>query len=314
MDQLFSQLNDAYAKTQNSGVPQPSEYTAGLTPQQISTFQQMIGYGGNQGIPNAQAQTGANYNAMGTGATQGALNSLGSFNAGNSNNMGNTVAGANQYASGLDIPGQVAASMRDATNTANDVTLPGQAQAAAGTGNINSSAVGPGGIAQGLVQRGLATQAGDLSAQLRNSAYNTGAGIAQNQNQTNNAQNLSAYGTMGSLGNAATGLGNDAYNNSINNAGNLFGLAAAGGGGLQGGNQANDTNASQMYAASQNNPYMSLMNYANLNNSQTAANQAQNTNSATQTTSTPSIWQTISGLMGAGGSLAKGLSGFSAGK
>jgi hypothetical protein len=179
-------------------------------------------------------------------------------------------------------------------------------QGAADTGNINSSRTG---ISEGLVRQGLAEQASGLGAQLTGNAYTHGLDLASNTNATNNAANLNAYNAEAGAGNAATNTGLDAYGNSISNQGNLFNLAGSGGAGLQSGNQAADTNAAQMYQASQTNPFLALNNYYNLIGGQNWGTNTTGTGTST-TTKTPSMLDYISGGLGAVGSLAKGFSGF----
>lgn len=305
LNTMFTGADNALSQAQNSGVPQASELTAGMTPQQIATFQQMIGYGGNSAIPGQQAAAGSNMTNSGMNATNGALTNLGAFNPSSTNNAAANIAGGNAYAAGSNIPGQVAADMFGANQEANQVTIPGIEQNAAGTGNVNSSRTG---IADGMVKESLANQAAGLGANLQANAFNTGAGLTANTNSTNNAQALSGYGAAANAGNSAFNSGLDASGQSINNQGNLFNLAGQGGAGLQQGNQLNDTNASQMYDQSQNNPFMALNNYMGLIGSQNWGQNSSGT-SDTQTTSTPSMMAQIAGLLGAGGSLAKGLSG-----
>jgi hypothetical protein len=302
----FSDAGNALNSAQNSGVPQPTQYTAGLTPEQIATFNQMIGYGGSSAIPGQQSATGTNMANAGTNAATGALSSLGAFNPASTNNTANNINAANQYVAGQNIPGQVAADMFGANQEANQVTMPGIDQNAARTGNINSSRTG---IADGMVKESLANQAAGLGANLQANAYNTGLGLASNTNQSNNSAMLSALNSEGGIGNTTANTGLDAQGNSITNQGNLFNLAGEGGAGLQSGNQAIDTNAQQAYAGSQNNPFMALNNYYGIVGANNWGGTTTGTSSGT-TTATPSMWSTIAGLLGAGGSLAKGAAGF----
>lgn len=292
----FSGAQGALNTAQSTGVA-PTQFTAGLTPAQQQTYAAMVGTGlGSSAVPGQEASTGSTLANVGTNATTGALSSLGGFNAANTNNMNATIAGGNQYAAGENIPAQVQAAMLSANEEANNVTLPGIDSAAAGSGNTNSSRTG---VADGIVQQGLSQQAGALSAQLQAGAYNTGAGLASSQNTANNQANLNAYGTLGSLGNSATGTGIGALGSSITDQGNLYNMAATGGAGQQAGNQATDTNQQQAYDFSQNSPFTALNNYLGL----VGGNYGSSTTGTQSGTSTPSIYSLLAGLGGTAGSL-----------
>jgi len=302
----FTDAGSALNQAQNSGVAAPTQYTAGLTPDQIATFQQMIGYGGANPLATQQGNTGTTLANAGTNASTGALTGLGAFNPSATNNTGANIAGGNAYVAGSNIPGQVAADMFGANQEANQVTMPGIDQTAADTGNINSSRTG---IADGMVKESLANQAAGLGANLQANAFNTGAGLTSSTNQNNNAAILAALTGEAGAGNATATTGLDAQGNSIANQGTLFNLAAEGGAGQQAGNQATDTNQQQAYAGSQSNPFLGLDNYMNVIGSNNWGSNTTGTTSGT-TTTTPSMLQYITGILGAGGSLVNGLSNF----
>lgn len=285
----------------NANSVAPTGFTAGMTPDQLATFHSMVGYGNNSNIAGQTAGIGGASAAAGANATNGALSGLMGFDPSASNNMDAITAGGNAYAAKQDIPGQVAAAMRDATQQANDVTIPGQGVAAAATGNTNSSRAG---IADGLVQRGLAQKAGDLSATLRANAFNTGAGLASNTAQSNNAARLGSLGTLGSLGGGATATGLSGLSGSIGDQGNLFNIANMGGAGQQAGQQATFDNQNQAYNFNQNAGSQALDNFMKT----IGSNNWGGTSTGTSTqTSTPSMWQVIGGLMNSAGSLMGGM-------
>ncbi len=293
-----SALNSA-----NANYSTPSGFVAGLTPSQQATFQSMINFGLN-GSPTVGADTssGTALTGAGANATTGALTSLGAFDPSSTNNTGANITAANQYVAGQNIPAQVQADMLGANQEAQQVTLPGIDQSAAGSGNINSSRTG---IADGLVQQGLAEQAGALGAQLQGNAYNTGLQLAENTNQANNAANLSAFGTLGSLGNSTVGTGVNAGSAGISNQGNLFTLATAGGQGQQSGQQDIYSNELAGDQYSQTAPFTALQNYLGLVNGNYGGT---STTTGTQnTTTTPSIYSTLGALLGGGGSLLGGV-------
>ena len=300
---LTTGFNDAgTALGQAQQAQAPTNFTAGLTPQQLQTYQMMVGAGNNQATPGAEAAAGNNLIGSGTGAADAGLYGLSNFNPTTNNSMGGIINGANNYAAGVNIPGQVAQAMQGANETARDVTNPGINANAALTGNINSSTTGN---AQGIVDRGLAEQAGNLGATLENQAYGTGAGLASSTGQSNNASLLAALQGASSGGTGATGAGVSALGQSVGDTGNLYSLAAAGGGGLQAGNQADLTNQLQQFQSGVSSPFAALQNYMGVVGGQ---NWGGTTNSSGTTTSTPSMLSTIGALLGAGGSAAKGAS------
>lgn len=290
----FSNAQNAYGKS--SSAVAPTDFTAQMTPEQLATFRSMTGYGGNSAIPGSEAAAGSSLMDSGVSGATGALSRLGAFNPSATNNPGAIASGANTYADGLNIPGAVQAAMRDATQEARDVTLPGMESSAAGTGNINGSRTG---IAEGLVQRGLAEKAGDLSATMRNDAYTTGAGLTAGALTNNNAQALEAASGAGALGSSMATGGAGLGSNSINDQGNLFTLANAGGAGIQQNNQLDLTNLLQRYQSQTNSPYDALNGLMGIIGSN---NWGSNSTGQSTTTSTPSAFQTIGGLMyGLGG-------------
>lgn len=295
LQQGFSDALAAMNKA--NGTATPTELTAGLTPEQRAIFSSMVGYGAGNTSPQTESALGAGAAGAGYQGATGALTSLGAFNPSSTNNINSDIAGGNAYASGLDIPGQVQAAMRDATQTAHDITLPGMESGAAGSGNINSSRTG---LAEGVVQRGLAQQAGDLSAQLRNSAYNTGAGLTSNENQANNSASLQGMMGAGSLGSSLFGGGLGAMGQGISDQGALYNLMNGGAAGTQFGNQLQDTNAQQMYQQGVSAPFAGLNQFWNIVGGNNWGGTSTQTGNA-QNTSTPSMYQTLGSLLGAGG-------------
>jgi hypothetical protein len=132
LSQAWQSASNAMGQANNA--PAPSGFTAQMTPEQLNTFRQMVGY--NSAAPGTQANVGANLTGMGTGGMSAAFNSLNNFKQ--TGDVNSTIADATQYANNPAISGMVQAAMRDATQTAHDVTLPGIEQNAAMTGNTNS--------------------------------------------------------------------------------------------------------------------------------------------------------------------------------
>lgn len=246
----FSDAQGAYQKAQQAQAP--TNFTAGLTPDQISTFHRMVGFGNDNSIPDAEAATGSALTTAGTNGVTGALTGLSGFNPSATNNAATLVDAANKYVAGQNIPAQVKNAMQTATETARDVTMPGIEQNAAATRNTNSSRTG---IANGLVQRGLAEQAANLSGTLQSNAFSQGLALANNQATSNNTLGLGALSAQGQLGGNAATTGPSASSNSIADTIKQLSTAAAGGEGLQSGNQADLTNQLQQYEAQVNSPF-----------------------------------------------------------
>lgn len=283
-----------------SSATAPTNFTAQLDPTSISAFNQMVAQGGNLSVPNQQAATGSALQGAGTAGVTGALSGLSNYNAGSTNNTQSQVDAANKYVAGQDIPDQVKNAMLQATQTANDVTMPGIEQNAANTGNTNSTRTG---IADGLVQRGLAQQSAALNGSLTGTAFANGLTLAQQTAQNNNTDNLGALSTAGTVGNTAAATGVNAGTQSVANQGALTSEAAAGGAGLTAAQQAILTNQQQQYQAQTTDPYAALNGYMGIVGANNWGNQ---TTGTSDTTSTPSAWDTISGLMSSGGALLSG--------
>lgn len=297
----------AYTQSQNNAnnpnYAAPTQFTAGLTPQQLQTFGQMIGYGQNSGVANSMINPSTGMMTGGANATGNALTSLGAFNPASTNNMNANIIGANNYVQGANIPAQVAQAMVAANQEAKNVTLPGINASAAGSGNSDSSRTG---VAQGLVQQGLAENAQNMSGALSGQAFSTGANLASNTNTVNNAALLSALQGEGSLGSNAFGAGGSGLLNSISGQNNLYSIANTGGAGLQAGNQANLTNQLQGYNFGQSSPFQAPSSLLSLVGANYGGSESQGTS---QTTTTPSLLSDIMGGLGAAGSLATGLGG-----
>ena len=286
-----------------SGAKAPTDFTAQMSPEALAAFHQMVSSGSNLGVSNGQATTGTALQGAGTSGVTGALSGLSNFNAGAATNPDTISAAAQKYVDGQDINGQVSNAMLPALQQARDVTMPGIEQHAAIGGNINSTRTG---IADGLVQRGLAEQSAGLGATLRNAAYTHGLDLASNNANTGNQQNLGALTSAGSIGNTAAATGVNAGTQSVNTQGMLSGEAATGGTGLTAAQQAILDNNTQKYQAQISSPFDALKQYMGVVGTN---NWGSSSNGTSNTTSTPSAWDTISGLMSSGGKLASGFMG-----
>ncbi|MFI4971097.1 MAG: hypothetical protein ACHP7H_00340 [Hyphomicrobiales bacterium] len=292
----FNGASNAYG--QASTAQAPTNFTAQFTPDQLNTFQQMLGYTNGNTTPQTTSATGTTMQNAGSAATTGALSGLSSYDPTQLNNTGSLVDQANAYVNGQNIPAQVAQAMQSADETARDVTMPQIDQNAAQTGNTNSSRTG---IADGLVQRGLSETAANMTGALGSQAFANGMNLASSNANANNTNELGALTNTANAGTNATNSGVNAGTTAINNQGTLYSMAQNAGQGEQAANQANLTNEQQQYQAQTQDPFAALQQYMGIVGSQ---NWGSNSTSNSTSTSTPSAWQVIGGLLGGAGSLA----------
>lgn len=271
----------------NAATTQPAGFTAQMTPQQLAAYQSVYGNANGNTSATTEQNNGALAGTAGAAGIQGALNGYAGFNP----TMSGITDVANQYRNAQDIPGQVKAAMLGANQEANDVTLPGIDSAAAGSGNTNSSRTG---IASGIVQRGLAQQAGGLTAQLGQNAWSTGAQVGSDLNN----QRIAALGGQANAGIGGLGAGTGALSSGVNDQGTLGGQLLTGASGNQQNQQLGFNNQNQAFQFGQNSPFAGLQNYMNLLN----VNAGGTTAGTSDKTSTPSFMQTVGSLLGAGGS------------
>lgn len=296
---LTTAFNDANgALGQAQGATAPTNFTAQFTPDQLSTFGSMLNF--SNGTSTAPQTAAGNTNiSSGTGATTGALTGLEGFNPSATNNTSSLINSANQFVQGQNIPAEVQQAMLPSEQAANQVTLPGITQNADATGNADSSRTG---LAQGMVEQGLAENAQNLDGSLTSNAFSNGLNLAENQAQSNNNNTLAALTNQGQLGNTTTNTGDSLASNAINNQGALFNIGEAAGSGEQAANQANLTNQEQQFQAQTSDPFAALDNYFGIVGSQNFG-----TNTTGTQTTTPSALSVIGGLLGGAGSLAGGL-------
>jgi hypothetical protein len=197
----FSQAQNIYKTQQAQNDPgYQGDFVAAPRPDAMNAFQQALGTSSGTLTP-----AGANMVNEGQGLTGAGAGGL--FNlAGDQTN--NTIRDAAKYADNPYMGGMVDAAMRDANRQVNEEALPGIDRAAAGTNNLNSTRNG---IAQGIVQRGLAEKTADVSSQLRGQAYSQGL----TQAGSDLDRRLQASTALGGLGISALGAGSDLTKNGL---------------------------------------------------------------------------------------------------
>jgi hypothetical protein len=296
----FQNAQGAYG--QASGAKAPTDFVAQFTPDQLNVFKSMMGYGTGQSTAGTTA-TGNALQTAGTNATQGALTGLANYDPTKLNNTQSISDAAKSYADNQNIGAQTQAAMRQATETARDVTLPQIEQNAAITGNSNSSRTG---IAQGLVQRSLAENAQNTYDSLYGQAYGNGLNLASSNANANNANSLGALTGAAGAGTNAANSGVNASSSAINDQKGLYDIAGTGATGEQQAQQANLDNQAAQFQSGTQSPYAALQGLMSIIGSN---NWGANTTGSSTTTKTPGAWDIIGGLLGTAGSAATGLGG-----
>lgn len=298
----FDAAGNALTQSQAAAGNAPTNYTAQFDPSLIGQFNNMLGYANNNNT-GALNNAGNNSATSGSNASSAALSKLLGYDPTAQNNPSSLIDQANQYVAGQNIPAQVKAAMQGATETARDVTLPGIQQNAAMSGNTDSSRNG---IAQGLVQRGLAEQSANMNDSMSGRAFGQGLQLASNNANANNTAALQAANAAASGGNSALNAGTGAVNGSITGQGNIYGIGENAGQGLTAAQQANLTNQNQQYQAGVNDPYAALTQYMKLVGSQMYG---ANTTGQTTTQNDPGALAIGTGILGALGGVTGGLGG-----
>ena len=233
-------LQDIYGQAQQLNAQgMPVEGVAGINGMLGGALGTAYGAGG------MQAGVGANMMASGANATQGtgmALNYAGGAMGGNAqggintamgagqgmanmagmagaaNNRGFNANNAGQYMNNSLLNSQIDAASTDVVRNLQENQLTGIASNAAGSGNSGSSRAG---VAAGIATRGAGDRIGDISANMRGQAYNTGLNIEANRASQNagfqqqaNQSNQSAYNNNMQYG---AGVGQNAYNTNQQN-------------------------------------------------------------------------------------------------
>ena len=250
--------------------------------------QSPTGISANLNGNGALSNNGVDLSNSGTAAATSGLGALSGYNASATNNPSSVIDTANQYVAGQNIGAQTKAAMQQATEQARDVTMPGIEQNAAISGNTNSSRAG---IADGLVQRGLAENTANAYNALSGQAFGQGLQLAQNQANNNNQLDLTAANAAAGQGNNAVTSGQNAYAGSLNNTGTANNI-----------NQGNFNNGvGNAYSALDN--YMKLIGGTNWGSTTSTNGSSQTQGTGTQVTqNNPGMLSTISsglGILGA---------------
>lgn len=249
----FNRAEDAYKQTMAQG-PYKGDYVAQGGPESTAAFTQAFDFGSDPRIQEmVRGMLGTSSGLMSDGAgwiKQGAegLSSL----AGDQTD--NIIANASKYADSPYIAGAINAAMADANRQASENTLPNLYRGAAGNNALNSDRAA---LSQGVVERGLAELAGNISANMRYDAYDKGIGTAKGEMDSRRG----AYGSLGSLGLGAFGQGTSGFGAGIGAQQDLNQMAATGAEGLRTLKQLGLDNEMAKYQGEANFPWAALSNY-----------------------------------------------------
>lgn len=296
----FSDASTALGQAQSNSTI-PSQFTASYSPQDLAAFNAMTTYGQNTGsgsVPASSASAGGSLSATGAAGAATGVNELSNFQ--NGGGTQSNINNANAYVAGQNIPAQVAADMQGANQEANYVTNPGIDASAAGSGNINSSRDA---IEHGLVATNLAQTAANTGAQLQANAYNTGLGLSEQNNESNNTNNLNAALGLTTGSGYDANAGTAANTGSVGQASGLYGITGTGVAGQYAGAQAPLTNEQQAFTANTTDPYSALNNYMALINGNYGSTSSGTTSGTSAQTATPSTLSQIGGWTNLAGSL-----------
>lgn len=264
------------------------QQVAQFTPDQLSTFQKMIGYGGNTAGADTSQAVGTNTATTGFNALSEALKGLQGFTPGGGTQS--NIDAATAYANNPATDGMIDAAMRDSRRAVSEQALPQLARSNAINGNTMSNRNA---ISQGIVERGLADKTADVSSNVRGQQFDKGLQLAEQNSQSNNNFILDALKSSASAGGNAIGTGVNAIGSGIDQMKGLFDIANAGGAGQQASNQAAIDDAKGQTEYSNDQLWKNLQNMFGIVGSANWGGQ-----SSTKETSTPSTWSTIGSAMG----------------
>jgi hypothetical protein len=256
LEGAFGRAEGAYQDTMDRG-PYMGDYVAQGDGRNEAAFNQAYGFGTdprNTGYVQNQLNTSNNMMNSGSQWMERGATGLEGLSGDQTQNIINS---AGQYADNPYIAGAIRAAMADANRQASESTIPNLYRSAAGSNALNSDRAA---LSQGVVERGLAEQAGNLSAQMRYDAYGRGINTAQNELNARRG----AFGTLGQMGQGAAGLGMEGLGQGIANQSRLNQMSAAGAEGLRGLRQDKLDNDMARFEGQTNFPWAALNNFYNI--------------------------------------------------
>ena len=285
-DQLkfaFGEARDAYG--QASQAQAPDNFVAGYTPDQLSAFGKMLGYGTNTNAAATSQNVGQGLSDMGLAGVGAGMDALKRWAP--TNTPQNTVAAASLYGNNPYTQGMVDAAMRGAQRSVTENVLPQISRNAQAGGNVNSNRTA---IQEGIVGRGYQDAYADTASKLMGDLYSQGLTTAAQQQYGADAMSLNRAQALTNAGNVAAGYGVNALGQSVNQQGNLFDIANKGIAGQYGAAQADLNNQIAQYQSGVSSPFAPLNSFWNIIGSNNWGNSSRGTNT---TTSTPSRMSSI---------------------
>lgn len=222
----FQGAASAYNDLKSSPYYQGDLY-ANMNPMQQQAISGTQNFATGMGADTAYNMLNTGNSLMGSsaGGMSNAANSLYGFNPGNATSQ--NISDAGQYADNPYLNAQIDAAGRDISRNLTEDVLPGLNRMGSATGNTNSSRTG---IAEGIALRGAQDRFGDLSANMRSTAYQNGLQQAEQARQANMNARLTGLQNAGSLYGSGLGYGLDGASSGLT-AGynNMDALSKAGG-------------------------------------------------------------------------------------
>lgn len=295
LSQAFSEASSIY-NAQKGVMPQYSgEFVATPNAQQQKFNQNTLDFSMGSGANNVN-------NAMNLG-TAGAASGFMGANAGmnglfglaGKDYTGSNISAAGQYADNPYMSGMVDAAMRDSRRQVSEKLMPGIDRTAALSGNLNNTGTD---IQRGIVERGLAEKAADVSSQMRGNAWTTGLGISAQDN----ALRQQAMSQAGALGQGLYGTGLGGMGSAMDMAQTNAVIGQLGSAGISGDRQAILDNEMAKAEYKFNEPWAALQNYWGVVGDKPWGSEGY---SVKKTTSQPSALSTIGSVAGIMGSLFK---------
>lgn len=303
----FSRAEDAYNRTMGKG-PYAGDFVAQGNWMNDAAFNQAFNFGtdktNNQYVQN---QMDASNDWI-----KRASELMGWGDAGlrelSGDQTDNIIGAAGKYADNPYINAALQAAMADAQRQASESTVPNLYRAGAANNTLMSDRAA---LSQGVVDRGLAELAGNLSGKMRYDAY--GKGIDTARGELDSRRNM--YGGMARLGQDRAALGMQGLSTGIDNQNKLNRMSIGGAEGMRTMRQLGLDNAVQKYQQDINFPWQALANYYNIIGNKSWGSQrnyAETTNSmgggqsTTETRQNPGAGSIAGSVVGGADSLLSG--------
>jgi hypothetical protein len=302
----FSRAEDAYKRTMGMG-PYKGDFIAQGDQKNTDAFNQAFNFGTdktNLGYVQNQMDQSNQWLNRATNWMDTGANGLRDLSG---DQTGSILKSAGQYADNPYISAAVKASMADAERQAAESTVPNLYRSGASSNALMSDRAA---LGQGVVDRGLAETAANLSGQMRYNAWDKGV----NTSKAELDSRRQGYGALAKLGQDGAQLGITGLAQGIDNQSRLNKMSAAGAEGLRSMRQLGLDNAMQKYDAKVNFPWQALSNFYNIignkswGGTRTYAEAGLNYGNET-TTKKPGATDIAGGALGAIGSLFGGGSG-----